>query len=190
VRAPITSILIIFEMTGDYAIILPLMISNVLSYTLAAKLQGRPIYDALLAQDGVPVADHETHRDLRMLAVEQVMDPPADSVLATSRATDVGLGSAAASPARFVVDEAGRLTGIVTVKDLSRARADQSVRDVSRSPVITVFADESLDAALVKLGRHRLGRLPVVARDAPDRMVGVLQLDAILRVVDRDTHSG
>lgn len=188
VRAPITSILIIFEMTGDYAIILPLMISNVLSYTIATKLQGRPIYDALLAQDGVPVADHETHRDLRMLAVEQVMEPPADTVLETSRAADAA-GAAVTSSARFVVDADGRLTGIVTTKDLSKARPEQSVRDVARSPVVTVFADESLDSALLKLGRHRLGRLPVVTRGAPDRMVGLLRLDAILGVVDRDPGS-
>src|SRR4029077_6860627 len=73
IRAPITSILIIFEMTGDYAIILPLMISNVISYTVAARLQPVPIYDALLRQDGVPVPEHQTHRDLRGLTVEQAM---------------------------------------------------------------------------------------------------------------------
>ncbi len=189
VRAPITSILIIFEMTGDYAIILPLMISNVLSYTIAARLQGRPLYDALLAQDGVPVADHETHRDLRLLAVEQVMDPPVDTVLATSCAADVAEGSAPTSSVRFVLDEEGHLAGFVTSQDLSRARPEQSVREVARSQVITIFADESLDAALLKLGRHRLGRLPVVSRDTPSRMVGVLKLDAILSAVDRDARS-
>lgn len=189
VRAPITSILIIFEMTGDYAIILPLMISNVLSYTIASKLQGRPIYDALLAQDGVPVADQETHRDLRLLAVDQVMLPPLDTIPAISRAADAAAGFAPSSAARFVLDEEGRLTGVVTSKDLSRARPGQSVRDVTRSPAITVFTDESLDAALLRLGRHRLGRLPVVSRGTPDRMLGVLTLDAILAVVDRDARS-
>ena len=73
IRAPITSILIIFEMTGDYAIILPLMISNVISYTVAARLQPVPIYDALLQQDGVPMPEHQTHRDLRAMTVEQAM---------------------------------------------------------------------------------------------------------------------
>ena len=73
IRAPITSILIIFEMTGDYAIILPLMISNVISYTVAVRLHPVPIYDALLQQDGVPMPEHQTHRDLRALTVEQAM---------------------------------------------------------------------------------------------------------------------
>jgi len=77
IRAPITSILIIFEMTGDYAIILPLMIANMISYTVASRLQPVPIYDALLRQDGVPMP-HETHRDLRAMTVADAMRPVAE----------------------------------------------------------------------------------------------------------------
>ncbi|HUL72625.1 MAG TPA: chloride channel protein [Vicinamibacterales bacterium] len=185
VRAPITSILIIFEMTGDYAIILPLMISNVLSYTIAARLQPRPIYDALLAQDGVPVADHETHRDLRAIAAEQVMTPVADVIPASTRVRDATVRVSPDAPAHFVVDDAGRLTGIVTGEDLARAAPDAFVRDTARPDVVTIFADESLDAALLRLGRHRLARAPVVSRLAPDQLVGLLTLDAILGAVDR-----
>jgi CIC family chloride channel protein len=75
IRAPITSILIIFEMTGDYAIILPLMISNMISHTVAARLQPVPIYDALLKQDGVPMPEHGARHDMRAITVEQVMRP-------------------------------------------------------------------------------------------------------------------
>jgi len=64
IRAPITSILIIFEMTGDYAIILPLMISNVISYTVAAHLHPVPIYDAILEQDGVSMPEHHGRHEL------------------------------------------------------------------------------------------------------------------------------
>src|SRR5262249_21084523 len=53
VRAPVTSIIIIFEMTRNYAIILPLMVANIISYVLATRLNPTPIYDALLLQDGV-----------------------------------------------------------------------------------------------------------------------------------------
>jgi hypothetical protein len=82
IRAPITSILIIFEMTGDYAIILPLMISNMISYTVAARLQPVPIYDALLRQDGVPMPEHGARNDLRTITVDQAMrpvDPPVEA---------------------------------------------------------------------------------------------------------------
>lgn len=53
VRAPITSVLIIFEMTGGYGLVLPLMLANMTSYILARRMRPVPIYDALLAQDGI-----------------------------------------------------------------------------------------------------------------------------------------
>jgi CIC family chloride channel protein len=128
IRAPITSILIIFEMTGDYAIILPLMISNVISYTVAARLQPVPIYDALLRQDGVPMPEHETHRDLRSITVEQAMR--------------------AAAPG---------------------AAAGDTV----------LYPDQSLDLAMLALGRHSLREAQVVSRDHPGQVVGVLSLEDI-----------
>jgi chloride channel protein, CIC family len=132
IRAPITSILIIFEMTGDYAIILPLMISNVISYTVAARLQPVPIYDALLRQDGVPMPDHQMHRDLRTMTVEQAMRT----------------GSTTANPLEPVV-----------------------------------FEDQSLDLALLHLGRHSLREAAVVSRQNPHRVVGTLSLEDISAAV-------
>ena len=128
IRAPITSILIIFEMTGDYAIILPLMISNVISYTVAARLQPVPIYDALLRQDGITIPEHEIHRDLRTVTVRDAMRPS---------------------------DEAFRPDG----------------------PVL--FADQTLDHALLDLGRQSASELPVVSPDAPEHAIGVLSLKDI-----------
>ena len=53
IRAPITSVLIIFEMTGGYGLVLPLMLANMTSFVIARRLRPVPIYEALLAQDGV-----------------------------------------------------------------------------------------------------------------------------------------
>ncbi|MGH9765698.1 MAG: chloride channel protein, partial [Blastocatellia bacterium] len=72
VRAPVTSIIIIFEMTNNYSIILPLMIANIISYALAMKLSPTPIYDALLLQDGVHLP-HSEHHLLRQISVRAVM---------------------------------------------------------------------------------------------------------------------
>jgi CIC family chloride channel protein len=129
IRAPITSILIIFEMTGDYAIILPLMISNMLSYTIAVKLQKLPLYDALLQQDGFPIEEHNRRADLRHLTVEQVMN--------------------------------------------------RSVRPDRPRGTVWVFSDQTLDLALLTLGRHGLTEAPVVSRAAPEHVVGFLSLQDI-----------
>jgi CIC family chloride channel protein len=136
IRAPITSILIIFEMTGDYAIILPLMISNVISYTVATWFQPVPIYDALLLQDGVPLPDHETHRDLRSMTVDQAMRP---------------------------VDPASR----------------------SGEPVL--YPDQTLDHALLTLGRQAIREAAVARRDAPDMVIGLLSLEDISAALSRVT---
>ncbi|MBI2837505.1 MAG: chloride channel protein [Acidobacteria bacterium] len=68
VRAPVTSIIIIFEMTGNYALILPLMVANITSYAVASRLNPTPIYDALLLQDNIhlPHAEHESLSRLRV----------------------------------------------------------------------------------------------------------------------------
>jgi hypothetical protein len=123
-------------MTGDYAIILPLMISNVISYTVAAWFQPVPIYDALLLQDGVPLPDHETHRDLRSMTVDQAMRP---------------------------VDAASR----------------------SGEPVL--YPDQTLDHALLTLGRQAIREAAVARRDAPDIVVGLLSLEDISAALNRVT---
>ncbi len=61
VRAPITSIVIIFEMTNNYSVILPLMAANITSYALARRLSPAPIYDALLKQDGIHLPGPSRH---------------------------------------------------------------------------------------------------------------------------------
>ena len=190
IRAPITSILIIFEMTGDYAIILPLMISNVISYTVAARLDPVPIYDALLRQDGVPMPEHQAHRDLRGLTVEQAMrtDMPVARLAGTIREA---AGQLEGSAARIiaVVDEAGGLQGVVGRHELRSAGTTlTSIADVMRRDTTTVFPDQSLDLALLKLGRHSVRQAPVVTRAVPALVLGMLSLEDISAAVER-SHS-
>jgi chloride channel protein, CIC family len=131
IRAPITSILIIFEMTGDYAIILPLMISNMISYTIAARLQPTPIYEALLEQDGVPMPKHDARIDLRTMTVEQAMRPVDASievngpVLYPDQSLDLALlefgrHSIREIPVVTRVDR-NRAIGVLTLEDVSTA---------------------------------------------------------------------
>jgi chloride channel protein, CIC family len=61
IRAPITSVLIIFEMTGGYGLILPLMLANMTAYALARNWRTVPVYEALLAQDGIALPQHLAH---------------------------------------------------------------------------------------------------------------------------------
>ena len=59
VRAPMTSVVMIFEMTQDYAVIVPLMIANLVSLFISSRLQHEPIYEALAVQDGIHLPGHK-----------------------------------------------------------------------------------------------------------------------------------
>jgi CIC family chloride channel protein len=193
IRAPITSILIIFEMTGDYAIILPLMIANMISYMLASYWQPVPIYEALLEQDGLHAGDHDV-AVFRRTAIDRAMTrrvvtaaphEPVDAVL--RRLDELGVN---AFP---VVDDAGALVGIVSRKDLIRESAAGTNTDaVMARRVATIFADQTLDAALLRMGRHGIRQLPVVTRGESRALVGIVTLrdiSAYARSAQRPTNT-
>jgi len=76
IRCPLTSVLIIFEMTQNYSLILPLMIGNLLAYIISVQLRSIPIYDALLLQDGISLKKlpaYRGDRDWRNLPVSTIM---------------------------------------------------------------------------------------------------------------------
>ncbi|MFO0585504.1 MAG: chloride channel protein [Anaeromyxobacter sp.] len=129
IRAPITSVLIIFEMTGAYGLILPLMLANVTSFVLARRHRPTPIYDALLAQDGIVLPHGAAVRldDSATAAVEPLARELARSVGPEDHAAglpqvgpDVPLSELASAivearaPALAVVGDDGRVTGVVT----------------------------------------------------------------------------
>ncbi len=182
IRAPITSVLIIFEMTGDYAIILPLMIANTISFTTASALQETPIYDALLEQDGVYLGEHRLRPTLRQATVEEVMT---ERVVTATTGEPAGIVAGrlkqlnlAALP---VVDDEGRLAGIVTRESLEQVdESDQrAVSEMMATSVPVISTEQTLDFAIFQLGRHRLREAPVVEADHPHRVVGMLSLDDI-----------
>src|SRR5207237_5418246 len=76
VRTPLTSVIMIFEVTRDYSIIVPLMISNLIAYFLSQKLQKQPIYDALAHQDGVHLPTAQSRLQHGWAQVAEAMRPP------------------------------------------------------------------------------------------------------------------
>ena len=75
-----TSVLMIFEMTQDYAVIVPLMIANLVSLFIASRLQRKPIYEELAIQDGIHLPTSETRHRLAQRQIARVMRPAAESL--------------------------------------------------------------------------------------------------------------
>jgi CIC family chloride channel protein len=193
VRAPITSVLIIVEMTNGYSLILPLMIANMSAYGLARSLRPMPIYEALLAQDGVVLAGHAEPEarggrgapDAIALAELSAIDRdfvafhpglPASALLADSAAA----GRQELFP---VIDQHGALIGVITLEDLTTLAGEPhlpgglvNAADIMRPPIALAERDD-LRAAHELLVSSGLRELPIV--DAEHRVVGLVTEVAI-----------
>lgn len=188
-RAPMTAILILFEMTDDYRIILPLMLSTVISTILAEHLSRESIYTLKLARRGIRLALGHDIDVMQGVFVKEAMTPAADLdvVYVDMRLEELRHEFDRTHHHGFpVLDEEGLLCGVVTHRDLEEAmrRGDISslkARDIATPSPITVCPDEPLWVALKRLGIRDVGRLPVVERHEPRRLLGMVHRDDIIR---------
>lgn len=189
VHAPLTAILLLFEMTHDYRIILPLMFAVMISLLVSQRLQRDSVYTLSLARKGIRLQRGRDIDVMDALRVSEVMleekvtlspDFPvarlADMVMQTGR------------HAFAVLDEAGHLFGIVAVEDYRRAIHGEygpienlTVGQIATREMITVFPDESIGVALQRMAPRDLSRLPVVARDNPRNLLGIVRRSDIVR---------
>ncbi len=190
VHAPLTAILLLFEMTRDYRIILPLMFSVVVSLLISSKLQPDSIYIHGLARKGLRI---ERGRDVEVLegiTVGEVMDKK----YITLKETDP-LEQAADRMLKLrrhglmVVDGAGKLSGVLTLLDIQNAQADRDlaqlkVEDAYSRDLLTAYPDETLAAAFRRMGIRDIGRLPVVSRQDPRQIIGILRRTDTIRAYD------
>jgi CIC family chloride channel protein len=185
-QASMTAMLIIFELTGDYKIILPLMFSVVTaSLVSGALLRNETIYTLKLTLRGIRL---RRGRDVDVLESMRVEEAMSDPVSIEPEATLQQLTELLTTTNRHAVPVMGPegLEGIVSIADLRRGTESDTegkmrVRDVMTGSVITVFPDDTLGEALRRMGPRDLSRLPVVARDNPRRLVGTLRRNDVVR---------
>jgi len=196
VRAPVTSIIMIFEMTNNYSIILPLMIANITSYVVAIELSPKPIYDALLTQDGIRLPQEE-QQALRQIPVSDAMTKEVvtvDDGISVNEAFRYVQALPERRHAYPVVDGAGRLVGLFTLNDLKRALAvDQGgarLSEVISKDLELAHPDQTLDAAMIKLGRKGVSQLPVVSRKDASKLLGIITLHDIAEALSNEDDAG
>ena len=187
VRAPMTSVIMIFEVTHDYAIIVPLMISNLVSFYISHRLQRQPIYEALALQDGIHLPAPGTRVRQGGPRVGRAMRP-AEEVFSPQMTVAEGLRRARGSEFHaWPVANELRLVGVVSLAALERAIAegagDKPLADIVGQQIFPhVHNDESLDLALERMGAAGLDVLPVVSRANVRELEGVIALRDILEV--------
>jgi CIC family chloride channel protein len=193
VRTPLTSVIMIFEVTRDYTIIVPLMISNLIAYFISYKLQKEPIYEALARQDGIHLPTAEVRSQAGKSQVIHAMRE-APIILRPDTLVGAALEQLKDSPldACPVTDLQG-LCGMVRSLDLEKARDDGStaleVRDLldghsqdnpNALDSAHVHPDHMLSLALERMRSSGLRTLPVVSRANVRQLLGIVVLDDIL----------
>jgi CIC family chloride channel protein len=185
IRAPITSVLIIFEMTGGYALVLPLMIANTTAYLVARRFDPRNIYDALLEQDGARLLHAPTAAtQLDGLRVAQAMTTDAHTLAGE---TSVSCALAAIEHNEFsgypVVDQSGRCLGLTNLARLRRVvaegGADRPVAELVRLEEY-VYPDDALIRAVVRMNALGTRQLPVIGSD-DQSLKGIVTMSDIFR---------
>jgi chloride channel protein, CIC family len=193
--APLTGILLVFEMTGDYAIMLPLMLTVAIATVVARRMEPDNLYSGWLTRKGERI-EHGARRDvLAGMRVADVYEPPVAVVLSTEPLTAVlGRLDDTDQDAFPVVDGQGILTGMIRVSDLARLVRDgepvagRVAADVV-TPTETVTPADSLLLAIRRMGIRGAGLLPVVEPGAR-RLLGVVSRAHVLTVYGRTSITG
>ena len=184
VRAPMTSVLMIFEMTQDYAVIVPLMISNLVSLFISSRLQRMPIYEALAIQDGVHLPSAESRQVDGQRLASRIMRPPTE-LLAARLTVAEGVEQTHASKFHswLVVDESG-VAGVINRLTLEQEVAQNPGKQLGKIVDGRMFphvhSDQGINVALERMGANHLDILPVVNRANIHQLEGTVTLRDVL----------
>ncbi len=189
-RAPVTAVLIVYEMTQDYRMILPLMLACAVAVWLASSLYRYSIYNLKLFRRGVHLDLPYEPVILSEIYVGEAMTRDVIGVDPRQTVRDVmDLLDSTKHHGFPLVDERGDLHGIVTVGDVRRAlregKQDKPVSEVATHDVVVAFPEESLNDALRKLALRDVGRLPVVDREDRKKLLGLVTRKNILSAYNR-----
>jgi CIC family chloride channel protein len=180
-HGPLAAILILFEMTGNYKIILPLMLSCIVANLFAGQLMKESIYTLKLVRRGIDIREGKEVNVLKSMFVKDVMNRDVETIAEGSALEEM---TDKISKSKFnsfpVLDAGNKLAGILSFNDYSEAIFDEDLkglvvaRDLASENVVTVSVDDDLYTALGKISRKDFSTLPVVSPDDPAELVGIV----------------
>ncbi len=198
-RATFTLIIFAFEITRDYNAILPLMLVCVIADGVAILLMRNSIMTEKLVRRGVRIPQDYEADILQQIDVGEMMDRDLNAVPSTMKVSELAdriargdkkLGHHQGFP---IVDEKNLLVGIVTWGDITKSVADntaseKTVLEAGNNELILTYPDELLHDAVLKMLHNDIGRLPVVDRQNPSRLVGYLGRSSVIAARSRRLH--
>jgi len=192
-QAPISAILILFEMTGDYKIILPLMIACVISTVVLKKISRDSIYTLKLRRRGIDILNLVKDDLMEKIKVSEAMIKNVITIPETIPVRQAGLMIKSTTHRGFpVLDTNGKLKGIITYQDINKAlnsgMGDLQVSEIMTRDLILCHPEETLMEALKKLGERNIGRIPVVEYKDPGHLVGLITRKGIISAYNQELH--
>jgi CIC family chloride channel protein len=189
-QAPISAVLLLFEMTGNYQILPPLMITCVISTMLVRWKTKYSIYTLKLVRRGIDVDTYKYGDLMESVTVSEAMLSKVISVTDTDTVTKVGLMIKNTNHRGFpVLDSENRLVGIATREDVNKALArgdsESEIRVYMSKDLAICYPDESFKTALHKMAGKNIGRIPVVERENPQHMIGILTRKSMITAYNR-----
>jgi CIC family chloride channel protein len=190
VRSPITAILLVFELTDDYLLILPIMLTAVICVLIAERIGPEGIYMQSLVKQGIHLQQGRDVDVMQGIAVREAMLTPPSTISAGASLSELRQKFLEThTRALCVLNGKGHLAGIVTLGDLQRAfeetiRDDTppidsyTVDDICSKELVTVEANDMLWTAIRNMGARDIGRLPVLDRNG--KVVGMLRRQDIM----------
>jgi CIC family chloride channel protein len=191
-RAPFTGILIVLEMTDDYRLILPLMAGVIISLIVSERLQRESIYTLKLVRNGIHFRRGRAVDVMETVLVSEVMVKQPVTVPVNLPVSLLAGEFLRTGRHGFpVINDDGSLYGVVSLEDYRRVTGrgidglDQlAVRDIATCDVVSAYPDESVGTALRRMAPRDISRLPVVARENPRQLLGVVRRNDIVRAYE------
>lgn len=184
-KVPITAIVIVFEMTTDFNLVLPLMIVSVVAYLVADKVMPGSLYDKLLQLNGITIVKTASSDGiLKNLTAKDVMQQQVETLDAEMTLDEARQAFSRSHHRGFPVVEDSKLVGIVTQTDLTKIHNrnlpnDTLLREIMVPTPITVTPIHNLSNVLYLLDRYQISRLPVVQGR---KLIGIITRADIIRV--------
>lgn len=188
IRCPFTSLIIIFEMTGNYSLILPLMAGNILSWQFARMRSPLGIYDNLLVQDGINLREFPNFQ-----GAQDYRNLPISAIMTYDVLTLEGSQTIAATLKRIqqdnlhfhgypVLDQHEYLLGVATHHEIEDAAPDSQLQAlVEDQKTITALPTTSILNAANLMIKHDIQQLPIISPNNPKKLLGLITLNDIAR---------
>jgi Chloride channel protein EriC len=189
-RAPLASILILFELTRDYNMILPIMLACVVSNVVSTSFNSESIFTEGLHRRGFTI---RKGREIDIMESLLVTDAMKHNVQTVSENKNVGALISLMQTSRHagfpVLDSNGNLSGIVTLKDVrdkvGHDELNKTINEICTKDVEVAYPEETLNTVLKRLAAKDIGRLPVVSKTDRTKLLGIITRSDIVKLYDK-----